>query len=305
MMAVCPVKPPPASVGVFVGTKESETYTLMKTAILSIMLTATSLPASAELIITYAESPDSNLSSLKNTQVFTFDDLKTGVNKNVSWSGVGTFDQLYVKSADTYGGAADASNPNGTKYSLQGAGTSVLSSTLTLKSDSSYFGMWWSAGDASNVLKFYENSTLVATFTTSSLMNLLPSSYDGNPKNRALDSNEPFAFINFFGDDKTAWNKVVLTNNNSSGFESDNYTDRAAAWNPLVDGALPGVPVALVNGNTTTQVTKDSLAGTKWSLGQTAVASAPGAPAPPVTLLAAFAGVIGLRQVRARRKQAA
>ncbi|MBB5030712.1 Npun_F0296 family exosortase-dependent surface protein [Prosthecobacter vanneervenii] len=277
----------------------------MKTAILSILLTATTLPASAELIITYAENPESNLSTLKNTNVFTFDDLKTGVDKNVSWSGVGSFDQLYVKNADIYGGAASAANPNGTKYSLQGAGTGVLSSTLTLNKDSSYFGMWWSAGDSSNVLKFYENSTLVGTFTTSSLMNLLPSSYDGNPKDRSQDRNEPFAFINFFGDANTAWNKVVLTNNNSSGFESDNYTSRTTAWNPLVDGALPGIPVAIVNGTTTTKVTKDTLAGTKWSLGQTAVAAAPGAPAPPVTLLAAFAGVIGLRQVRARRKQAA
>lgn len=277
----------------------------MKTAILSILLTTTTLPASAELIITYAENPESNLSTLKNTNVFTFDDLKTGVDKNVSWSGVGSFDQLYVKNADIYGGAANAANPNGTKYSLQGAGTGVLSSTLTLNKDSSYFGMWWSAGDSSNVLKFYENSTLVGTFTTSSLMNLLPSSYDGNPKDRSQDRNEPFAFINFFGDANTAWNKVVLTNNNSSGFESDNYTSRTTAWNPLVDGALPGIPVAIVNGTTTTKVTKDTLAGTKWSLGQTAVAAAPGAPAPPVTLLAAFAGVIGLRQVRARRKQAA
>lgn len=277
----------------------------MKTAILSILLTATTLPASAELIITYAENPESNLSSLKNTNVFTFDDLKTGVDKNVSWSGVGSFDQLYVKNADIYGGAANTANPNGTKYSLQGAGTGVLSSTLTLNKDSSYFGMWWSAGDASNVLKFYENSTLVGTFTTSSLMNLLPSSYDGNPKDRSLDRNEPFAFINFLGDDKTAWNKVVLTNNNSSGFESDNYTSRTTAWNPLVDGALPGIPVAIVSGTTTTKVTKDSLAGTKWSLGQTAVGAAPGAPAPPVSLLAAFAGVVGLRQFRARRKQAA
>lgn len=275
----------------------------MKTAILSILLTTTTLPATAELIITYAENPESNLSSLKNTNVFTFDDLKTGVDKNVSWSGVGSFDQLYVKNTDMYGGAANAANPNGTKYSLQGAGTGVLSSTLTLNKDSSYFGMWWSAGDSSNVLKFYENSTLVATFTTSSLMSALPSNYDGNPKDRSLDRSEPFAFINFFGDAKTAWNKVVLTNNNSSGFESDNYTSRTTAWNPLVDGALPGIPVALVNGTTTTKVTKESLAGTQWSLGQSAVAAAPGAPAPPVTLLAAFAGVIGLRQVRARRKQ--
>jgi hypothetical protein len=277
----------------------------MKTAILSILLAATALPASAELIVTYAENPDANLSSLANTAVFTFDNLPTGVDRNVSWNGVGTFNELYVKNTDMYGGAANAANPDGTKYSLQGAGTGMLSSTLTLDHNSSYFGLWWSAGDAANVLQFYENSTLVGTFTTGSLMNLLPSSYDGNPKDRALDHNEPFGFINFFGAPGTVWNKVVLSNNNSSGFESDNYTTRNTPWNPQVDGALPGVPVAMVSGTTTTKVTKASLAGTYWSQGHTAVGSAPGAPAPPISLLAAFAGVIGLRQVRARRQKAA
>lgn len=277
---------------------------LMKSTLLSIMLLTTALPAGAELIVTYAEDPNLNLSSLANTNVFTFDQLKTGVNKNVSWSGVGSFNQLYVKGTDVYGGAADATNPKGTNYSLQGAGTGVLSSTLTLEKSSSYFGMWWSAGDPYNKLDFYQGSQLVGSFTTASLLGLLPDTYFGNPKDRSLDSSEAFAFINFFGDPTTSWDKIVLTNNNSSGFESDNYTTRVTAWNPLVDGALPGVPVALVSGTTTTKATKESLAGTPWSLGQSPVGAAPGAPAPPVTLLAAFAGVLALRQVRAKRRTA-
>ena len=215
----------------------------------------------------------------------------------------GTFDQLYVKGTDVYGGAVDAANPKGSQYSLQGAGTEVLSSTLTLDKSSSYFGMWWSAGDPNNKLEFYEGSKLVASFTTASLMGLLPDTYYGNPKDRSMDRSEAFGFINFFGDPTTTWDKVVLSNNNYSGFESDNYTTRVTAWNPLVDGVLPGVPVALVNGSTTTKVTAASLAGTNWSMGASAVGAAPGAPAPPVTLLAAFAGVIALRQVRTRRKQ--
>lgn len=276
----------------------------MKSTLLSIMLLTTALPAGAELIVTYAEDPNLNLSSLANTNVFTFDQLKTGVNKNVSWSGVGSFNQLYVKGTDVYGGAANAANPKGTNYSLQGAGTGVLSSTLTLEKSSSYFGMWWSAGDPYNKLDFYQGSQLVGSFTTASLLGLLPDTYFGNPRDRSLDAGEPFAFINFFGDPKTAWDKIVLTNNNSSGFESDNYTTRVTAWNPLVDGALPGIPVALVSGTTTTKATKESLAGTPWSLGQSPVGAAPGAPAPPVTLLAAFAGVLALRQVRAKRRTA-
>jgi hypothetical protein len=276
----------------------------MKSKLLSVVLFASALPASAELIITYAENPESNLSSLANTNVFTFNDLSKGVDKNVAWKGVGTFNQLYVKGTDMYGGAVDAANPKGSLYSLQGAGTEVLSSTLTLDKSSSYFGMWWSAGDPNNKLEFYNGSKLVGAFTTASLMEKLPDTYLGNPKDRSLDSYEAFGFINFFGDPNTTWNKIVLSNNNSSGFESDNYTTRVAAWDPLVDGVLPGVPVALVSGTTTKAVTKESLAGTQWSLGKSPVGAAPGAPAPPVTLLAAFAGVLGLRQVRTRLRKA-
>ena len=275
----------------------------MKTAILSTLLLVTALPASAELIVTYAEDPNMTVSSLARTNVFTFDNLKTGVDKNVSWKGVGSFDQLYVKGTDIYGGAVDAGNPKGSQYSLQGAGTEVLSSTLTLDKSSSYFGMWWSAGDPSNKLEFFQGNKLVGSFTTASLMGLLPDTYYGNPKDRSMDRGEAFGFINFFGDAKTTWDKVLLTNNNSSGFESDNYTTREKAWNPMVDGVLPGMPVAMVNGTKTTKITKESLKGTQWSQGASVVGSAPGAPAPPVTLLAAFAGVIVLRQVRTRRKK--
>ena len=279
--------------------------TAINTTLLSALLLTTALPASAALIVTYAEQPNATVSSLARTNVFTFDNLPTGENRNVSWSGVGSFNDIYVKGTDIYGGAVDAGNPGGSKYSLQGAGTGVLNSTLALNHDSSYFGMWWSAGDASNTLKFYEGSQVVGTFTTGSLMSLLPESYYGNPKDRSMDRGEPFGFINFFGDPNTKWDKVVLSNNNGSGFEADNFTTRTTAWNPMVDGVLPGIPVALVNGSTTTRVTKESLAGTHWSQGSSPVGSAPGAPAPPVTLLAAFAGVIGLRQVRTRLRKAA
>ena len=276
--------------------------TAIHTTLLSTLLLTVTLPASASLIVTYAENPDATVSSLGNTNVFTFDNLTTGNSRGVTWSGVGSFDNLYVKGTDIYGGAVDAGNPKGSNYSLQGAGTGVLNSWLNLNHDSSYFGMWWSAGDASNTLKFYEGATLVGSFTTGSLMSKLPDSYFGNPKDRSMDRGEPFGFINFFGDPDTKWDKVLLSNNNSSGFESDNYTTRTTAWNPMVDGVLPGLPVALVNGSKTSSVTKASLAGTRWSQGaSTHVGSAPGAPAPPAALLAAFAGVIGLRQIRQRR----
>jgi hypothetical protein len=266
--------------------------------LLATLFTLAAIPARSELIVTYAEDPELNQSSLGDTQVFDFNTMSIGVQKNVSWKGVGTFDQLFIKGADAYGGAADATNPKGSLYSLQGAGTRVTSSTLQLDIASSYFGMWWSAGDPRNVLSFYSGEKLVGSFTTSSLLNLLPSTYDGNPINRRINAGEPYAFINFYGDEKTVWDRIKLANDGSSGFESDNYTSRVAAWKPEVDGALGGVPVAIVSGTTTTAVTEKTLAETRWALDETSVATVPAAPAPPLVLLAAFAVVFAVRRFR-------
>jgi len=265
-----------------------------------LLLLAGTLSANAGVIITYAEDPNAYTSSLKDTQVFDFNNLKTGKISSVEWEGVGKFDKLYIAKTDVYGGAPDAKNPNGSRYSLQGAGSGVLASTLKLETPSSYFGMWWSAGDPHNVLEFYNGETLIGRFTTASLMDPLPSEYDGNPMNRKLNSGEPYGFINFFGDEKTAWDRIVMTNDASSGFESDNYTTRVEAWDPLADGKLPGVPVVIVDGKTTTKVDEKTLEGTRWALTETSVGAVPGAPVPPWTLLSAFAAVFVLRRPRSK-----
>lgn len=241
------------------------------------------------LVVTVAESPSLQQSSLLNTQVFDFNNLGTGLQSNVNWSGVGTFNQLYIKNADQYGGATDSTHPNGTRYSVQGVGTSVSSTTLSLNSDSGYFGMWWSAGDASNLLQFYKDGNLVARFTTASLLQDLGSSYYGNPRNRSLDSSEPFAFINFFADANTNWDTIVFSNSSSSGFESDNYTSRITTYNPLTDGPdLPGKAVARVDGTTVTKVSPTAKGAELWG-SQSAI---PGAPAPPMMLMVAFGAVV-------------
>lgn len=46
--------------------------------------------------------------SLSNTDISHFSDLSQGLNTNVSWEGLGTFDQIYVRGAPQYGGAFDA-----------------------------------------------------------------------------------------------------------------------------------------------------------------------------------------------------
>ena len=248
----------------------------------------TSLNA-ADMIITAREGAGAESSSLANTFQETFNNLSTGVNNNVSWTGVGTFDTLNVKNSDQYGGAG------GSKYAVEGLNV-VNKTTLSLNQNSQYFGLWWSAGDAANVMDFYNGGNLVAHFTTQNLMSLLPSSYNGNPDPSHLGQNtgEKYGFINFIGDASTSWDKIVFSNNGGSGFEADNYTSRVAAWNPSVDGPLPGTPYLRI---------KDGVVSNINSL-PSDFSAAPGAPAPSLTACLAFAGVLLLQALR-RAKSAA
>ncbi len=250
--------------------------------------------ARATSLVTVAENPNDFTSSLGGTSLYSFDNLKLGLNKNVSWDKVGTFDQLYVQAYNQYGGAPDAEFPGGSPYSTQSRNVGVVATTLTLNTPSSYFGFYWSAGDAYNKLQFFNGSSLVAEFTTASLMKELPKTYYGNPLNRRQNAGEPYAFINFYGDASTTWNRIVLTNNGTSGFESDNYTSRIAAWTAKLDGAITGRPVLEVNGSTVTTVAALS---PKWAYEP----NAPGAPAPPLLAVVAFGLVLGLRAIRDRK----
>lgn len=253
------------------------------------------LQASASVLVTYAEDPNAYKSNLADASVFDFNKLSTGRSSNVAWDGVGTFDKLFVARADAFGGAPDATNPNGSLYSVQGASRCMMTTTLYLNTDSSYFGMWWSGGDCGNVVSLYDGDNLVSRFSTASLMDSLPADYDGNPINRKINTRQPYAFINFFGDETTKWDRIVFTNTGTSRFEADNYTSRVAGWNPATDGALSGIVVASVTGNATTRITGDALTNTRWSLDDTAVCNAPGAPVPPWVLLGAFGAVTVFR----------
>jgi len=134
-------------------------------------------------------------------------------------------------------------------------------------------------------------------------MSKLPSDYYGNPINRGQNRGEPYAFINFYGDQSTSWDKVVLTNAGSSGFESDNYTSRTQAWSVKSDGGIQGRPIQVVsvkdNVNTVTQVTAANVqkVAPQWEFSS----RAPAAPAPPVLALLAFGAVVGPRGLRARK----
>jgi hypothetical protein len=209
-----------------------------------------------DIIMTYG-ALGSTTSSVPSSSMFSFDNLSLTVHSNVVWSGIGTYDALSIVAANQYGGAADAAYPNGSPYAVDSSSATlggVASTTLTLSTPSAYFGMWWSAGDAANVWTFYSAGKQIGQFTVNNLASALPQSYFGNPNpgpNHGLDNTEAFAFINFYGYGGTTFDKIVFSNNNSSGFEYDNTTIRVAAYgtNPNDLSTLPGVPVVQVVNN--------------------------------------------------------
>ena len=207
-----------------------------------------------DMVLTYAESPGATNSSLPDTSVFTFNNYSNGTHvTNAVWTGVGTYNQLYVINANQYGGA------NGSAYSVESAKTAlggVPTTTLTLNTSVAYFGFWWSAGDPNNFLSFYSGNNLVASFNTTNLFNALPSTYLGNPTAgyKGLDATEKFAFLNFYGLNGTTFDSIVLSDPSTlSGFESDNHTVRGVAFGKDpndVGTTLPGIPVEeIINNN--------------------------------------------------------
>lgn len=195
------------------------------------------------VMATYAENPGDYNSRVSGTSVLRFNDLPTGISSNVTWSGVGSFNTLKINNGDHYGGAVDTVGSS--KYIVQRSGTgNVASTTLTLSAASAYFGLWWSAGDTNNTIKFYSGSTLVVDFNSNSLLNVMGSdaAYQGNPRNRTWNSTKPYVFINFFAMNGVIWDSIVFSNAATNrAFESDNYTTRVAAFDPMTEGSYPGI----------------------------------------------------------------
>ncbi|WDE97365.1 hypothetical protein PQO03_05290 [Lentisphaera profundi] len=242
-------------------------------------------------LVTITEDSSATSSSLSNTSEFNFNNLTNGLNNNVSWDGVGSFDKLFVSNANVWGGAVDDQTGQASKFSWQGNNWTPVS-TLSLNQKSSYFGFWWSAGDKNNQLSFYNEDELVARYTTESMFgNLnLNQDYYGNPLTGG-NGGEPYAFINFFGDAETSWDKIELTQNGGGGFESDNYTTRVESFNPETDSQESlGNIIAEVSGTETTNVDTPS-EDWAWAFEE----NAPGAPVPPFLALVIFAAAAVLK----------
>ena len=221
----------------------------------------------ADMIMTYAAQPGVTTSSVANTSWYTFDTLphsgssgevSTDVVVPMSGGNSATINKINVMAANQYGGAADATFPDGSPFAVQSKGGTEGNTpvtTMTLASPINYFGLWWSAGDPANFLYFYSGSKLIAEMSTAYLKTEIASApaYFGNPtpgSNHGKDSNEPFAFLNFFNMGSDGITSIVLSNSASSGFESDNWTFRTAVYgsDPSDGPTLPGVLVEDVSG---------------------------------------------------------
>lgn len=150
------------------------------------------------------------------------------------WPGIGTTDVACVsKTPSQYGGAStEDSVPTtggmGTNY----AWVENFSLTLTLDEPSTYFGLWWSAGNDQNYIDFYDDDQLLGSFSCATLVTALNSqaldSEDGASHSTADyfgspvtgDQNqEPYAYLHIFAGEGKTFNKVVLS---GAGFEFDN-----------------------------------------------------------------------------------
>jgi hypothetical protein len=198
----------------------------MRTTLVGFCLLASFSTLSANIIVT-AEAPGVQATTTPDTITETFNSLTPGA--------LGSF----VSPIGTYSPGAEIVAPNAfggadqTNYIAVGAESGTTSYTLTFNGLQSYFGLYWSAADANNVLEFFDGSTMVGEFSTATALGPLSSAYLGNPNN-GDDSGEKFAFLNFNStSSSTDFTSVEFINDSfGTGFESDNQTILAPTPEP-------------------------------------------------------------------------
>lgn len=164
------------------------------------------------------EAPGVQQTTLANTIVETFDVLPAGPLST------------YFAPLGIYSGGMTVSEPNAwggadqTRYLAVGAQSRSTSYVLNLFSPQAYFGLYWGAGDALNELRFFNGSTLLASFRTADVMSGLSAAYSGNP-NTGQNMGEKYAFFNFTATSGVTFNRIEFYNDGTgTGFETDNHT---------------------------------------------------------------------------------
>ena len=155
-----------------------------------------------------------------------------------AWSGA---TGVSLQAANLVGGAGETGT-----YLDVNAGGGV---SITLTGNRKYVGFWWSAGDADNIIEFYDDSNaLLASYTTPALTTLLSgggtitafngsqypkSAYWDNPNPPAgRNTSEPYGYINVVLEDTTLnFRRIVIRQTGGWHFELDNL---AVADAPVV-----------------------------------------------------------------------
>jgi hypothetical protein len=186
-------------------------------------------------------------------------------------SPIGTFSgQGIIIPADQWAGAGGTGNylAAGEEWNPNGLGDESM--TLTLNTPANYLGFFAEAMDTSNIVSFYDGSTLVGVFHPDILGNndyngpynaatgtfgdnLLSAAYYGNPDDPGSDTGEPFVYLNFTTTGSTEITSVVfncdLTYN---GFEVDNLSVASGNFTPpgtvVGDGGATALLLAVALG---------------------------------------------------------
>jgi hypothetical protein len=171
--------------------------------------------------------------------VETFETVNTGFGGFVSTFGGGPYTGTYsydarIDEANQYGSAGGTGRH---AVTFADAGYSI-----TLDKKVSYFGYWLSALDRGNVVEFYNDNLLVGSLTPDNVLASIGSNanYFGNPNApfAGKNSDEPYAFVNFYDTDGT-FNKIVFRERPQvGGYESDNHT--VGIYKDI--GGIPAVP---------------------------------------------------------------
>ncbi|MEW5824719.1 MAG: IPTL-CTERM sorting domain-containing protein [Pseudomonadota bacterium] len=194
--------------------------------------------AQAGTLTYYISAPGAQDTSVSGATVESFDGLATGALSTAGNWAIGAYgvSDAQVTPFNVYGGAGGSG-----KY----LDVNTQPTTVSLNTGNQYFGFWWSAGDANNVIEFYDAAdNLLATFTTADLISFLTgtltsvgganysaSAYYGNP-NGGGNAAEPYAYVHLrLSGTATTINRVVIRGAN---FEADNLAVSASS---SVDGS--------------------------------------------------------------------
>jgi len=177
------------------------------------------MSAEAGLVFTI-ENPGVQATTVPGAVTETFDTLPIGPTGPFQ-TAIGSFSSggaVVLYSDLPIGGAFQ------TDYYAIGSESGFTTATLSLAKPETYFGMWWSAGDALNHVELYDGATLLGSYAIGDISAGLSHAYYGNPNN-GYDTAEPFVYLDFTTTGLSRITSVKFLNDGlGSGIEMDNLS---------------------------------------------------------------------------------